>query len=121
VRRLIESAKPQSFAELLQIIGLSHGTGIWENNGDKLFAEHRLTLREIPVFAEDIYWEIAKKLREQGTNNARAVMTQFYPELKKDIIASWDRLFDEGVALGNNNAYGLVWEVRKEWIQKVIV
>ena len=63
VGRLIEGTKPQSFAELLQIIGLSHGTGIWN---DKLFAEHRLTLREIPVFAEDIYREIAEKLRAKG-------------------------------------------------------
>ena len=74
----------------------------------------------IPLDDEDES-EHNRKLREQGTNNARAVMTQFYPELKKDIISSWDRLFDEGVALGNDNAYGLVWEVRKEWIQKVIV
>ena len=66
VGRLIEGTKPQRFAEVLQIIGLSHGTGIWKGNGDKLFAEHRLALREIPVFAEDIYREIAKKLREQG-------------------------------------------------------
>lgn len=60
-------------------------------------------------------------MRELGIDNATAVMTQFYPEAKKKIISSWDRLFDESVCLGSRNAYGLVWEVKKEWIQEVIM
>lgn len=58
-------------------------------------------------------------LRELGINNADAVMTQFYPEIKRKIIASWDRLFDSTVSLGSTSEYGLMWEVRKEWIQKM--
>ena len=62
-----------------------------------------------------------KLLNETGTDNARAVMTGFYPELRQKIIDSWDRLFDDSVSLGSDNAYGLLWEVRKEWIQNVTV
>ena len=60
-------------------------------------------------------------LSELGTDNARAVMTQFYPELRQKIIRSWDRLFDDSIVLGSTSAYGLMWEVRKEWIQNVVL
>ena len=60
-------------------------------------------------------------LRNMGINNAQAVMTDFYPEIKRKIIASWDRLFDDNVKAGNSNAYGLMWEVRREWVQNVTV
>lgn len=62
-----------------------------------------------------------KRILEQyGTDNASAVMTQFWPELKRKIIGSWSRLFDDSIVLGSTNAYGLMWEVRKEWIRNVI-
>lgn len=60
-------------------------------------------------------------LREMGINNARAVMTDFYPELKRKIIKSWNRLFDESVKTGSSNAYGLMWEVKREWINNAII
>jgi hypothetical protein len=60
-------------------------------------------------------------LKDLGVGNARAVMTQFYPELRSKIIASWDRLFDSSVTDGNMTKYGIIWEVRKEWIQNVYV
>lgn len=59
-------------------------------------------------------------LKNIGINNADAVMTGFYPELRHKIISSWDRLFDDSVSLGSSTAYGLIWEVKKEWIQRVI-
>ena len=52
-----------------------------------------------------------------GTDNARAVMTRFYPELRQKIISSWDRLFDDSIVLGSTSAYGLLWEVKKEWLK----
>ena len=61
-----------------------------------------------------------KLLADYGTGDAKACMTQFYPELKREIIASWDRLWDESIRLGNDFAYGLIWEVRKEWIRNII-
>jgi hypothetical protein len=60
-------------------------------------------------------------LEEMGVNNADAVMTGFYPELRKKIISSWDRLFDDFVDAGGSTSYGIIWEVKKEWIQKVIM
>lgn len=60
-------------------------------------------------------------LAELGADNARAVMTGFWPELRSRIIGSWDRLFDDSIVLGSTSAYGLMWEVRKEWIQNVVL
>jgi hypothetical protein len=60
-------------------------------------------------------------LRNIGISNAQAVMSNFYPNIKRKIVSSWDRLFDDTVKSGSSNAYGLMWEVRKEWVQNVIV
>ncbi|MDD6442561.1 MAG: DUF3841 domain-containing protein [bacterium] len=59
-------------------------------------------------------------LEAYGIDDVKAFMTQFYPAIKKEIISSWDRLFDENVKLGNDLKYGTIWEIRKEWVTKVI-
>ena len=55
-----------------------------------------------------------------GTDNARAVMTAFYPEIRSKIIKSWERLFDPPASPGDQGTYGLIWEVRSEWIKRMI-
>lgn len=66
----------------------------------------------------------AKRHREildaYGVDDAKAYMTQFYPTIKKEIVASWSRLFDDNVKMGNDLKYGIIWEMKKEWITKVI-
>lgn len=59
-------------------------------------------------------------LKAYGTSDAKAYMTQFYPDIKREIIASWPRLFDESIQLGNDSKYGTIWEIKKEWITKII-
>lgn len=54
-----------------------------------------------------------------GTDDVKAVMTQFYPEIRREIVNSWKRLFDEGVKVGNDLCYGTIWEIRKEWVTDV--
>ena len=58
-------------------------------------------------------------MKNYGVDDARAVMTQFYPELKREIIASWSRLFDDSVKLGSDASYGLVWQLRKKWVMSI--
>ena len=60
-------------------------------------------------------------LDEYGlTSDAKAYMSQFYPQIKRKIIDSWSRLFDDSIILGNDEKYGNIWEVRLEWVRKII-
>ncbi len=58
-------------------------------------------------------------LRLRGIDDARAVMTQFYPEIRREIMESWKRLFDEEILFGSRLYYGNIWEIRREWVKNV--
>ena len=72
----------------------------------------------IPLNEED-----AKRHRElmdmYGVNDPQAVMSQFYPELKREITVSWMRLYDDSVVVGNDLKYGTIWELRREWVTDI--
>ena len=53
-------------------------------------------------------------------SDAQAYMSRFYPDIKREIIASWDRLFDEGIQINSGQKYGLLWEVQRQWVTRVI-
>ncbi|MGO1372096.1 MAG: DUF3841 domain-containing protein [Senegalia sp. (in: firmicutes)] len=53
-------------------------------------------------------------------SDTKAYMSQFYPQIKRKIIDSWSRLFDDSIILGNDQKYGNIWEVRKEWVRQII-
>ena len=55
-----------------------------------------------------------------GISDMEAFMTPFYPEIKRKIVDSWKRLFDDSVTLGNEECYGILWEIRKEWVVNII-
>lgn len=55
-----------------------------------------------------------------GTNDVKAFSTPFYPMIRQEIENSWERLFDEAVSLGNPNYYGNIWEVKAEWVKRII-
>lgn len=59
------------------------------------------------------------KLAQMGLSDAKAFMSRFYPQLRQEIIESWQRLFDDDIQLGSPENYGLIWEIRKEWLVKV--
>lgn len=56
-------------------------------------------------------------LAAYGVSDAKAYLTQFYPDIKREIVSSWDRLFDDGILLGSAAAYGTTWELRREWLR----
>ncbi len=58
-------------------------------------------------------------LERYGIDDAKALMTPFYPQIRAKILKSWERLFDDSVVLGGAGSYGLLWEVRREWIRRI--
>ncbi len=54
VRGMLMETKPTTFAELVRISGLSHGTDVWINNAQELVKEGIATLKEIIPTRDDI-------------------------------------------------------------------
>lgn len=47
--------QPKSFSEFVKCSGLSHGTGTWLGNGEKLLKEDKITLEDLIGDREDVY------------------------------------------------------------------
>lgn len=54
VRKMLLATKPNSFAQLVQISGLSHGTDVWLNNAEVLITKEGKELREVIGCRDDI-------------------------------------------------------------------
>lgn len=54
VRNMLEATKPRTFAELVRISGLSHGTEVWTNNAQDLIRQRTATLSDVIATRDDI-------------------------------------------------------------------
>lgn len=54
VQQMLEKTRPSTFAELVQISGLSHGTDVWSNNAEKLVENGTCELKDVIGCRDDI-------------------------------------------------------------------
>ena len=69
MRDLWEKLKPQSYDDMLKMIGFAHSTNVWNENGERNYDEHKMSLREIPAFREDVFHLISEFLSKKGIHN----------------------------------------------------
>ena len=64
--------------------------------------------------------QMAENIKNVKDNDVKAVISQFYPQIKREIQNSWERLFDDTILMGSDAKYGNVWELKREWLTDVI-
>ena len=53
-RHILDKTKPTTFAELVALSGLTHGTNVWANNAEDLIDNRGLTLNDVIACRDDI-------------------------------------------------------------------
>ena len=68
MKNVLCTIPPQSFHDLIQIMGLTHGTGVWYDNGSKLIKDGHATA-DVNAYREDVFNYIQEKMLARGIAN----------------------------------------------------
>ena len=97
VRGMLEQTHPTTFAELLQISGLSHGTDVWLGNAEELIRQGKKNLAEVIGCRDDIMVylihnglndSLAFKIME-SVRRGRGIPDEWQVEMRKEGIEEW--------------------------------
>jgi len=91
VRQMILETKPKSFADLLQISGLSHGTSVWLGNAQELIKSNTCTLPEVIGLRDDIMLYLMHKNIDSST---AFIITESVRK-GKGLTPDWEKIMRE--------------------------
>lgn len=97
VRQMLEDTKPTTFAELVRISGLSHGTDVWLNNAQDIIKKGIASLKEVISTRDDIMLyliskNVDKKLSfkiMENVRKGRGIKEEEINEMKKHNVPDW--------------------------------
>lgn len=97
VRGMLEETKPKTFAELLKISGLSHGTDVWLGNAEELIKNGTVTMPEVIGCRDDIMMDLihmgveadrAFKIME-SVRKGKGIPDDWQNELRESKVPEW--------------------------------
>ncbi|MDN6639511.1 MAG: PolC-type DNA polymerase III [Tetragenococcus sp.] len=97
VRGMLEDTHPSTFAELLQISGLSHGTDVWLGNADELVRQGTADLAHVIGCRDDIMVYLMHAGLDAGlafqimeyVRKGRGIPDEWQAEMKKFDVPDW--------------------------------
>ena len=97
VIEMLEKAKPKSFADLIRISGLSHGTDVWRNNSEDLVVKGGKRLSDLITCRDDIMnYLIEKKINSEvafeimeSVRKGKSIKIDYIQLLIKNGVDKW--------------------------------